>query len=47
MVKSEVLGAQLHTTLGFLSIEMKVVFLPIINECFDYFIWVDKTPGHL
>ena len=38
-------GGQIYTLLGFLSTQMKVVFLPIINECFDYFIWVDKKPG--
>ena len=31
-------GAQLHTTPGCLSTQMKVVFLPIINELFDYLI---------
>ena len=37
-VKIDAFGVQIYSCLGFLSIEMQVVFLSIINECFDYFI---------
>ena len=44
-VKMDALGVHIYSCPGFLSIEMQVVFLSIINECFDYFIWIDKKPG--